>query len=128
MAHILIADDDPSLVLMLSNHLERLDHSVRHARDGLECFQLAKESRPDLLIVDIMMPGLDGFQVVQKIRELGHEYRRIPIIIMSVKEKLDFLFRGLNIQSFIAKPFSLDEFMICVSEALEQANKPDGEF
>lgn len=120
MSHkkILIADDDPGIVLMLKTRLIKQGYEIISAVDGLECLQLVKKEKPDLIIMDILMPQMDGHQAVEKIRGMGGVFQKIPIIVISVKEDLAFLFDGLGIEVYMPKPFDADELVQRVNHVL----------
>ena len=102
---ILIVDDDLSVSLILSKAMHSSGLTTEVANSGEEALQLLKEKRYDLILMDINMPGMDGFQTVQSIREQGIQ---TPIIIVSGrKEDIDTLY-GLNIgaDDYITKPFN----------------------
>jgi len=81
-ATILVVDDDPDIRIMLSTVLEAEGYGVLTAKDGVECLDLIKESRPDLLILDLLMPRKDGFAVVRELRSSA-EYSHLPILILT---------------------------------------------
>ena len=81
-AMILVVDDDPDIRIMLSTVLEVEGYGVITARDGVECLELIRETQPDLLILDLLMPRKDGFTVVRELRESA-EYADLPILILT---------------------------------------------
>ena len=81
-ARILVVDDDPDIRITLSTVLEAEGYSVITAKDGVECLDLIREMRPDLLILDLLMPRKDGFAVVRELRE-SSEYADLPILILT---------------------------------------------
>ncbi len=108
---ILVVDDDPDIIEAITTVLESMDeYEVRTARDGLECMEAIKEETPDLLILDLLMPRMDGFAVVRDLRERPR-YRKLPIMILtSVREDASYrryeLETGLSmdVQDYIEKP------------------------
>ncbi|MDH7487691.1 MAG: response regulator [Anaerolineae bacterium] len=81
-ARILVVDDDPDIRIMLSTVLQAEGYGVITAKDGVECLELVREMRPDLLILDLLMPRKDGFAVVRELRE-DAEYAALPILILT---------------------------------------------
>lgn len=76
---ILVVDDDPDIIEAITTVLESVEeYQVRTARDGLQCIEAIKEDPPDLLILDLLMPRMDGFAVVRELREKPH-YGKLPI-------------------------------------------------
>lgn len=108
---ILVVDDDPDIIEALTTILESTgEYRIRTARDGQECLQAIKDEMPDLLILDLLMPRMDGFAVVRDLRQHSR-YRKLPIMILtSVREDASYrryeLETGLamDVQDYIEKP------------------------
>lgn len=101
---ILIVDDDPLSVKILHKILSSAGYQVIRACDGYEAFYKIKLLRPALIITDILMPSLSGYQLVIKVRELECALRMIPIVVISAKSSMENLFSGLKIEAFLKKP------------------------
>ena len=101
---ILVADDEAEIRSLLKLYLENEGYSVVEAVDGLEAMEKLKRDKPDLCVLDIMMPGMDGYQVLRKLREDSN----IPVIILSAKDADSEKILGLNLgaDDYIAKPFN----------------------
>lgn len=116
---ILVADDEPDLRAFLSAELSR-EHKVIEARDGVEALELVKQYRPDLVLLDYMMPDRNGMQVCTRMRE-ARELKHIPVIMLTAradeKVKLECLRCGAN--DFISKPFALGELTLRVQNQLQ---------
>lgn len=113
---ILLIDDDHTLLELLSDHLQSMGYQVLIASDGPAGLRLATEARPDLVILDVMMPGMDGWEVCTRLRENSD----IPIIMLTAKgEEFDKL-RGfrLGIDDYVTKPFSFAELVARVGAVL----------
>jgi two-component system sensor histidine kinase/response regulator len=123
---ILVVDDDPDVIEAITTVLEsRDDYDVCTARDGLECMQAVKEDLPDLLILDLLMPRMDGFAVVRDLRD-NPRYRKLPIMILtSVREDASYrryeLETGLamDVQDYIEKPVPSAELLRRVANLLK---------
>lgn len=104
---ILIVEDDQALIRMLARHLEGRGFEVLPATRGREALKLAFEHRPALVLLDIMMPGMDGWQTCARLRELSD----VPIIMITAKAEESDLLKGfkLGADDYIRKPFSLKE-------------------
>lgn len=87
LARILVIDDDRIILEMLNLALGKADYEVLPAGDGEEGLRLFREEKPDLVIADIAMPGIDGYQVVSQIREIERGERRTPVIILTAHEQ-----------------------------------------
>ena len=124
---ILVVDDDPDIIEAITAVLESVEeYDVRTARDGLACMQAVKEDVPDLLILDLLMPRMDGFAVVRDLRE-NPRYRKLPIMILtSVRADASYrryeLETGLrmDVQDYIEKPMPPAELMRRVSKLLKR--------
>jgi CheY-like chemotaxis protein len=103
---ILLADDEPSLVKMLSKHLELAGYEVLVAFDGQEALTKAKAERPDLIILDIMMPKLDGYNVCATLKQ-DPRYQQIPILILTAKTRKEdeAMAKKVGADEYIRKPF-----------------------
>ena len=101
---ILIADDEAEIRSLLKLYLENDGYSVVEAKDGAEALIKIKEHSPDLCVLDIMMPELDGYQVLRKLREFSN----IPVIILSAKDADSEKILGLNLgaDDYLSKPFN----------------------
>ncbi|WP_312855447.1 response regulator transcription factor [Litoribacterium kuwaitense] len=106
---ILIVDDDVEINEILTLYLRKNDYEVISASTGLQALELVKAERPDLILLDILLPGLDGFDVCREIRQLT----RVPILFVSSKDdEIDkVLGLGLGADDFITKPFSPNELI-----------------
>jgi DNA-binding response OmpR family regulator len=107
---ILIADDDPDILTLVSFRLERAGYSVVQARNGEEAVQLALEHEPDLAILDVMMPRVDGYEATRQLRE--HETTRLtPVILLTARVQESDIARGFDAgaDDYVRKPFSPQE-------------------
>ncbi len=104
---VLVVDDEESILKLLRVNLSLAGYQVVTASDGMAALRLLEEYKPDLIILDLMMPDLDGYQVLQLIRQKS----RVPIIIISVKDDAFSVRRALvaGADDYVAKPFSLLE-------------------
>ena len=106
MATILVADDETPIVALLHDLLENEGHSVIVAHNGREALALARAAHPDLILSDIMMPLMDGMQLVRMLREEAIT-REVVVILMSAAQPPDLV--SVGAAAFLAKPFDLDE-------------------
>jgi len=109
---ILIVDDEPNIVTLLEFLMRGSDYEVRVARNGEEALRRAESFRPDLVLLDVMMPQRSGFEVCQKIRE-NPALRDVKIVILTAKGRDLEKDRGLNLgaNAYVTKPFSTKELM-----------------
>jgi two-component system KDP operon response regulator KdpE len=121
---VLLIDDDATLVELLSSHLRTAGYQVVAAPDGPEGLRLAAEARPDLVVLDVMMPGMDGWQVCERLLAQAE----VPIILLTAKgEEVDKL-RGfrLGVDDYVSKPFSFAELTARVGAVLARAARAAG--
>ena len=123
---ILLIDDDATLLELLSAHLQTAGYRPLIASDGPSGLQVAAEARPELVVLDVMMPGMDGWEVCERLRgkdaPAGRLYP-IPIIMLTAKgEEIDKL-RGfrLGVDDYVTKPFSFAELAARVGAVLARA-------
>lgn len=116
---ILIIDDDATLLELLSSHLQTAGYYSLTAQDGPSGLRLADAAPPDLVVLDVMMPGMDGWEVCERLREKS----RLPVIMLTAKsEEIDKL-RGfrLGVDDYVSKPFSFAELAARVGAVLSRA-------
>ena len=127
MSHrILIVDDEPNIVASLEFLMRGSNYEVRVARDGEEALRGAESFRPDLVLLDVMMPQRSGFEVCQKIRE-NPAFRGMKIVMLTAKGRDAEKGRGLDLgaNAYVTKPFSTKELMSTVRGLLHTADEPD---
>src|SRR5690606_18854024 len=122
MHRILIIEDNPDLAFGLRNNLEIEGYTIEVAEDGNKGLMRARASEPDLIILDLMMPGLDGYRVLRTLREEGYT---TPVLILSARGEEADKVRGfrLGADDYVTKPFSLLELLARV-EALLRRSAP----
>ena len=116
---VLIADDEPNIVTALEFLLERNGYEVYIARNGDAALKLVEQHRPDLVLLDVMMPLKSGFEVCQRMRERA-DWRDIKIIMLTAKGRDVEISKGLSIgaDSYITKPFSTQELVAKINGLL----------
>jgi len=109
---IVVADDDPIVVKFLTAIFEDQGFEVRSAEDGERALQIIREAPPDLVILDLVMPYRDGFEVCQQLRATP-DTRSVPVIILSMKEKEQDALRAFEVgaDDYIRKPFNVLELV-----------------
>lgn len=119
---ILIADDDPDILELVSFRLERAGYEVLQARNGEEAVQVAIARRPDLAILDVMMPRLDGYEATRRLRE-HEETRRMPVILLTARVQEEDIARGFEAgaDDYVKKPFSPQDLQARVQALLERS-------
>ena len=118
-ARILVVDDEPAIVDMLAYNLERANFRVAIARDGEEALAKAQQQQPDLIILDLMLPRLDGLEVCRALRR----ERDVPIIMLTARDSEVDRVVGLELgaDDYVVKPFSVRELMARVKSVLRRS-------
>lgn len=121
MARILVVDDDLSLQTALELFLTEIGHEVFKASNGLQALELTRALNPDLLILDIMMPTMNGLEVCKTIKKESD----IPIIILSAKDAAEDRVQGLEngADDYVTKPFNLKELELRITARLRPQNE-----
>lgn len=123
---ILIVDDNPKNLQVLGNLLEKNHYHVEYALSGSEALEWIKSEQFDLLLLDIMMPGMDGYEVCEIIRK-DEQYQDIPIIFLTAKTDKESIVKGfeLNAQDYVSKPFDTAELLARINTHLELKDSRD---
>lgn len=118
-AKILVIDDEPHLVKLVRSNLEAQHFRVISAMDGASGLAMAEKEGPDLILLDIMLPGMDGFDVLQKIRE----FSAVPVVMLTAKDQEVDVVKGLRLgaDDYVRKPFSVHELLARVESVLRRA-------
>jgi DNA-binding response OmpR family regulator len=124
MAKILIAEDEAAINNLIRKNLTLVGHSCRCVFDGEAVFDALEEDSFDLILLDIMMPKMDGFQVLAELRE------SIPVIFLTARSAVDDRVRGLRLgaEDYIVKPFDMLELQARIETVLRRFNKNDAVF
>nr|WP_326847171.1 response regulator transcription factor [Streptomyces kaniharaensis] len=131
-SRILVIDDDPTVAEVVAGYLTRAGHQVDRAADGAQGLALARTARPDLLVLDLMLPGLDGLEVLRRVRASA-EGAGLPVVLLTAKgdEADRILGLELGADDYVTKPFSPRELVLRVQSVLRRsrpgtAPAPDG--
>lgn len=121
MKRILLAEDDEILRMLIIDTLEEEEYHVEEAEDGLAALGFLEQSQYDLVIIDYMMPGYSGIEVIEKVRQ-GSMNKAVPILMLSAKSQLSEQEKaiGAGADYFIAKPFSPVELLDKVRDVLHE--------
>ena len=117
---ILVVDDEPTITEVVSRYLERAGYATRVAADGPAALRLASESAPDLVVLDLMMPGMDGLEVMRRLRER----ERVSVILLTAKGEHSDRIIGLRLgaDDYVVKPFSPAELVARVDAVLRRVD------
>ncbi|XLS30861.1 response regulator transcription factor [Flavobacteriaceae bacterium M23B6Z8] len=116
---ILIVDDEPNIVMSLEYAFRKNNFDVFVARDGTEALQIANTKIPDAILLDIMMPQMDGYETLTRLRE-NKDLRQTKIVFLSAKNKATQIEKGLNLGAdlYLTKPFSIKKLMTKIESLL----------
>ncbi|MDF9816491.1 two-component system response regulator ResD [Streptomyces sp. SPB162] len=119
---ILVVDDDPTVAEVVAGYLHRAGFVVDRAADGPTAVARAAAVRPDLVVLDLMLPGLDGLEVCRRIRERGP----VPVVMLTARGDQDDRILGLEVgaDDYVTKPFSPRELVLRVESVLRRAGTP----
>ena len=119
---VLVADDDPDILDLVTFRLDRAGYEVVQARDGQEALDAALERTPDLCVLDVMMPRLDGYEVTRRLREESAT-RTVPIILLTARAQEADVQRGFEsgATDYVKKPFSPQELRARVEALLARS-------
>lgn len=125
---VLVVDDEPHVVRLVEINLTQLGIEVKGASDGEECLARVAELKPDLVILDVMMPRLDGFETLSRLRA-DPATAEIPVIMLTARAQDDDTFEGYGrgAQWYLTKPFAPDELRSTVRRVLGIAEPAEGE-
>lgn len=116
---ILIADDEPNIVASLEFLMRQKGYEVRVVNNGIDAFQAVSEFLPDLLLLDVMMPRMSGYDVCQRVRA-NADWQHIKIVMLSAKGREAEVSKGLAVgaDAYVTKPFSTKDLVATVAEML----------
>jgi two-component system OmpR family response regulator len=123
--HLLIVDDEDNLRSMLAAALQHHGYKVTTAANGREALEVIPKDRPDLVLLDVMMPDLDGFEVCRRLRTDGD---RTPVLFLTARDSTEEKVRGLTLggDDYLQKPFSLDELVARAQAILRRTSDRKG--
>jgi two-component system OmpR family response regulator len=118
-ATLLVVEDDPNILELLSASLRFAGFEVRTATSGSSAINTAVDVRPDLVVLDVMLPDLNGFEVIKRLRADG---ARIPVVFLTARDATDDKIRGLTLggDDYVTKPFSLEELTARIRAVLRR--------
>ena len=123
MSKILVVDDDTAINELIKINLELSGYEVVSAFDGIQGFTLAKQEMPDLIVLDVMMPDVDGYTVAKRVRE-NTSTKDIPILMLTAMGQLQDKVKGFDIgvDDYLVKPFEMEELQVRVRALLKRIN------
>ena len=127
MARIVVVEDNPDIAELITHYLQRAGHVTDHLASGGEVLRHARASAPDLIVLDVMLPGMDGLEVCQGLRS-DPATAAIPIIMLTARGEEPDRVRGLELgaDDYVTKPFSPKELVARVKALLRRVERPAG--
>jgi two-component system, OmpR family, response regulator len=124
-ARLLVVEDEPNIRELLSTSLRFAGFDVRTAGDGATALTLAESEKPDLLVLDVMLPDMDGFAVTRTLRDQG---RHVPVVFLTARDSTDDKITGLTVggDDYVTKPFSLEEVVARIRAVLRRTGRGNG--
>ena len=118
---LLVVEDEPNILELLSASLRYAGFNVVTAAAGIEAVQAAQRHRPDLIVLDVMLPDMDGFNVVRRLRSGG---ARMPVVFLTARDATEDKIRGLTLggDNYVTKPFSLEEVIARIRAVLRRTS------
>ncbi len=118
-ASLLVVEDEPNIRELLATSLRFAGFEVSVAADGQSALNSASEHKPDLVVLDVMLPDMDGFEVTRRLRESG---RQLPIVFVTARDSVDDKIKGLTVggDDYVTKPFSLEEVVARIRAVLRR--------
>ena len=126
MSHrILVVDDEPDITALVAYHLAKAGHRVSTAANGPDALKAAREERPDIVILDVMLPGISGYDVLDELRR-REETKEVGVILLTARREEPDRIRGLTLgaDDYLTKPFSPHELALRVSALLRRLGAP----
>ncbi len=123
-AKVLVVDDEPNVLRSLAQYLTIEDFTVETASNGMEALEKVESFHPELILLDVMMPGMDGFEVLDKVKA-NPAHAQTPIIMLTAKDQSADVLKGYQsgATSYLVKPFNLDELVETINQVLAQARQ-----
>ena len=118
-AHLLVVEDEPNIRELLATSLRFAGFEVSTASDGTAALEAAARDQPDLVVLDVMLPDMDGFTVTRRLRDHG---RHMPIVFVTARDAVDDKIKGLTVggDDYVTKPFSLEEVVARIRAVLRR--------
>jgi two-component system alkaline phosphatase synthesis response regulator PhoP/two-component system response regulator VicR len=122
---ILVVDDERHIVRLVQVNLERAGYEVLTAFDGVEALEKVKTESPEMIVLDVMMPRMDGFEVLKNLQS-DPRFQNIPVIMLTAKAQDADIFKGWasGVSSYLTKPFNPRELLVFVERIFQSLDEP----
>jgi two-component system KDP operon response regulator KdpE len=121
-AKVLVVDDEPNILRSLAQYLSTEDFNVEMASSGMEALEKVESFLPELILLDVMMPGMDGFEVLDKIKS-NPAFARTPVIMLTARDQSADVLKGYQsgATAYQVKPFDMDELLETIAKVLAES-------
>lgn len=119
---ILVVEDEKMTARLLVYRLKALGYDVTHIENGADALEWIIKEKPDLLVLDVMLPGLTGFEILERLQETGDpDLKGIGTIMLTTKSRSEDISRGFDLgaMEYISKPFKMDEFLLRLNRIID---------
>ncbi|HXF94864.1 MAG TPA: response regulator transcription factor [Gemmatimonadales bacterium] len=122
---VLVVDDEPDITGLVAYHLAKAGYRVTTARDGSEALRAARDERPDLIVLDLMLPGMSGYEVLAELRRRP-DTSAVGVILLTARKEAPDRIKGLELgaDDYVAKPFSPQELVLRIGAVLRRLAAP----
>jgi DNA-binding response OmpR family regulator len=120
---ILVVEDEEMTARLILYRLKSMGHDVHHSKDGVDALNYIKEHSPDLVVLDVMLPGMSGFEILQELQDDdSFDSSNVKVLMLSNKKRAEDVSRGFNLgaMEYVSKPFKMDEFLLRLNRVLNQ--------
>ena len=120
--HILVVEDERMTARLLVYRLKAQGHKVEHKEDGIDGLEYIKEHQPDILVLDVMLPGMSGFEILENLKDEKFDLSKTKVIMLSTKSRAEDISRGFKLGAveYLPKPFKMDEFLLRLNRMIEE--------
>ena len=124
-SRVLVVDDEENITFLLDSALRHFGFDVRVAANGRDALRAVEQFAPDVMLLDVMLPDLDGFEIVRRLRLDGH---KVPVLFLTARDTVDDKVRGLTLggDDYVTKPFSLEEVVARIQVVLRRQGMGSG--
>lgn len=121
--HILVVEDEEMTARLILYRLKALGHNVIHKKDGVDGLNYILEEKPEVLVLDVMLPGMSGFEILENLRDNDDiDFSNLKVIMLSTKQRTEDISRGFDLgaMEYVPKPFKMDEFLLRLNRIINQ--------
>jgi DNA-binding response OmpR family regulator len=121
--NILVVEDEEMTARLIVYRLKALGHNVVHKKDGIDGYEYILSEKPEVLVLDVMLPGMSGFEILENLNQSEEiDLSQLKVIMLSTKNRTEDISRGFNLgaMEYVPKPFKMDEFLLRLNRVINQ--------